>query len=189
MSDYRVKGIQAKLPVGTILYYAGTTNHLPSDWKLCNGMALSRTTYPELYAFLGTKYGSSHSSDFKVPNLNGNRIRGHSDFSNTHSANNSGASNVTLNSNHLPQHSHGGFNWNHNHTYTNNQKFHNNANGDGNPRYVVKGNSGRNIDDGNVTMRWNYDGGQTGTTDNEGSGTSFALNPAYLKLFAIIKVM
>ena len=117
MSDYRVKGIQAKLPVGTILYYAGTTNHLPSDWKLCNGMALSRTTYPELYAFLGTKYGSNNSSDFKVPNLSGNRIRGHGDFSNTHSANNSGANTVSLNSNHLPQHSHGGTTWSHNHSY------------------------------------------------------------------------
>lgn len=186
MSDYRVKGIQAKLPVGTILYYAGTTNHLPSDWKPCNGMALSRTTYPELYAFLGTKYGSSHSSDFKVPNLHGNRIRGHSDFSNTHSANNSGASNVTLNSNHLPQHSHGGFNWSHNHSYSDNQKFHD-ANGNGYPRYRTKANS--SYDDANVNMRWNSHGGGTGNTGNQGSGTSFALNPAYLKLFAIIKVM
>ena len=186
MSDYRVKGIQAKLPVGTILYYAGTTNHLPSDWKLCNGMALSRTTYPELYAFLGTKYGSSHSSDFKVPNLSGNRIRGHSDFSNTHSANNSGANTVTLNSNHLPQHSHGSTSWSHNHSYTDDQKFHD-AGGNRRPRYVTKGNS--SIDDSNSQMRWKSGGGGDGNTGNQGSGTSFALNPAYLKLFAIIKVM
>ena len=186
MSDYRVKGIQAKLPVGTILYYAGTTNHLPSDWKLCNGMALSRTTYPELYAFLGTKYGSNNSSDFKVPNLSGNRIRGHSDFSNTHSANNSGANTVSLNSNHLPQHSHGGTNWSHNHSYSDNQKFHDTG-GNGYPRYVTKGNSG--TDDSNNVMRWRAGGAGTGTTGNQGSGTAFALNPAYLKLFAIIKVM
>lgn len=186
MSDYRVKGIQAKLPVGTILYYAGTTNHLPSDWKLCNGANYSRTEYPELYAFLGTKYGNSNSSNFRLPNLSGNRIRGHGDFSNTHSASNSGASNVSLNSNHLPQHSHDGTNWSHNHSYSNNQKFHDSS-GAGNPRYVTKGNSG--VDDANVTMRWNSGGGGTGNTGNQGSGSSFALNPAYLKLFAIIKVM
>ncbi len=186
MSDYRVKGIQAKLPVGTILYYAGTTDHLPSDWKLCNGVALSRTTYPELYAFLGTKYGYNNSSDFKVPNLSGNRIRGHGDFSNTHSANNSGSSTVSLNSDHLPEHTHGGTDWSHNHSYSDNQKFHDRG-GNGYPRYVTKGNSGD--DDGDVTMRWNSDAGGTGTTASQGSGTAFALNPAYLKLFAIIKVM
>ena len=186
MSGYRVKGIQAKLPVGTILYYAGTTDHLPSDWKLCNGMALSRTTYPELYAFLGTKYGFNNSSDFKVPNLSGNRIRGHSDFSNTHSANNSGANTVTLNSNHLPEHSHGSTNWSHNHSYSNNQKFHNKG-GNGNPRYINASNSYRR--DANYTMRWKSGGGGTGTTSSQGSGTSIALNPAYLRLYAIIKVM
>jgi microcystin-dependent protein len=186
MSGYRVKGIQAKLPVGTILYYAGTTDHLPSDWKLCNGMALSRTTYPELYAFLGTKYGNNNSSDFKVPNLSGKRIRGHGDFTITHVATDSGANTVSLNSDHLPQHSHGGKDWSHNHSYTNNQKFHD-AGGTGNPRYVTKGNS--STDDSNYTMRWNSHDGGTGTTASQGSGTAFALNPAYLKLFAIIKVM
>lgn len=186
MGDYKVKGIKANLPVGTILYYAGTTNHLPSDWKLCNGATLSRTQYPELYSFLGTKYGYSNSSNFKVPNLSGNRIRGHGDFSNTHSANNSGANTVTLNSNHLPQHSHGSTNWSHNHPYSNNEKFHD-AGGNGNPRYVTKGNS--STDDSNYIMRWKSGGGGSGNTNSTGSGNSFALNPAYLKLFAIIKVM
>ena len=186
MSDYRVKGIQAKLPVGTILYYAGSTNHLPSDWKPCNGMALPRTQYPELYAFLGTTYGSSHSSDFKVPSLHGNRIRGHGDFSNTHSASNSGASSVSLNSNHLPQHSHGSTNWYHNHDYSNVQKFHDRS-GNRRPRYVTKGNSG--IDDSDHTMRWKSGGAGTGTTNYQGGNSSISLDPAYLKLYAIIKVM
>lgn len=57
-------------PVGTVQAFAGST--IPSGWLLCNGQAVSRTTYAKLYSVIGTKYGSGDgSTTFNVPNLQG----------------------------------------------------------------------------------------------------------------------
>lgn len=58
----------ADAPVGSIQAYGGTT--APSGWLLCQGQAVSRTTYSELFAVIGTAYGSGNgSSTFNLPNL------------------------------------------------------------------------------------------------------------------------
>lgn len=44
------------LPVGSIIPYAGTT--IPDGWLLCDGSAISRTTYSALFASIGTTYGA-----------------------------------------------------------------------------------------------------------------------------------
>lgn len=55
-------------PVGVIHPYAGAT--APLGWLLCNGQAVSRVTYPALFAVCGTTYGSGDgSSTFNIPNL------------------------------------------------------------------------------------------------------------------------
>ena len=44
----------------------------PTGWLLCNGAAVSRTTYATLFAVLGTTYGAGDgSTTFNVPNLQG----------------------------------------------------------------------------------------------------------------------
>jgi microcystin-dependent protein len=53
---------------GTIVDWAGST--APSGYVLCNGTLYSTTTYPDLYAAIGTTYGSG-SGTFKVPDLRG----------------------------------------------------------------------------------------------------------------------
>ena len=66
---------QIRLPYGTIISYSGAT--VPENWLLCNGQAVSRTTYSELFAVLGTKFGSGNgSSTFNLPNLNKRFIQG-----------------------------------------------------------------------------------------------------------------
>ena len=55
--------------VGMVIWWAGTTNTIPSNTKICNGQPLSRTTYATLYNKIGTTYGYTSSSDFKVPDL------------------------------------------------------------------------------------------------------------------------
>ena len=56
------------IPVGVVQAYSATST--PSGWLLCDGSAISRTTYSKLYNVIGTIYGSGDgSSTFNVPNL------------------------------------------------------------------------------------------------------------------------
>lgn len=55
------------MPTGAMLEYGGAA--APSGWLLCNGSAVSRTTYAALFAVLGTAYGAGDgSTTFNVPN-------------------------------------------------------------------------------------------------------------------------
>jgi microcystin-dependent protein len=49
----------------------------PAGWLKCNGQAVSRTTYAELFAILGTTYGAGNgSTTFNVPDYRGEFPRG-----------------------------------------------------------------------------------------------------------------
>lgn len=57
-------------PTGGLIQYAGTT--APSGWLLCDGSAISRTTYASLFAVIGTAYGTGDgSTTFNLPDLRG----------------------------------------------------------------------------------------------------------------------
>ncbi len=54
------------IPAGVIWEYGGAT--APTGWLLCNGAAVSRTTYAALFAIIGTAYGNGDgSTTFNVP--------------------------------------------------------------------------------------------------------------------------
>jgi microcystin-dependent protein len=58
------------IPVGVIQAYAGV--NAPYGWLLCDGSAISRTTYPDLYSALGTAYGAGNgSTTFNIPDMRG----------------------------------------------------------------------------------------------------------------------
>lgn len=58
------------LPVGVIMPYGSDT--IPDNWLLCNGQAISRTTYQDLFNTIGTTYGSGDGfTTFNVPDLRG----------------------------------------------------------------------------------------------------------------------
>ena len=62
-------------PIGTIYAFAG--NNIPSGYLPCNGGAISRTTYADLFAVIGTTYGSGNgSTTFNLPNLTDKFIQG-----------------------------------------------------------------------------------------------------------------
>jgi len=62
-------------PPGVVVPYAGST--APTGYLLCNGAAVSRTTYAALFAVCGTTHGSGNgSTTFNVPNLVGYFVRG-----------------------------------------------------------------------------------------------------------------
>ena len=56
------------LPIGSYIQFAGS--QAPDGFLVCNGGAISRTTYSALFAVIGTTYGSGDgSTTFNLPNL------------------------------------------------------------------------------------------------------------------------
>ena len=66
--------IVAGVPSGAVFCIAVAS--VPSGYLECNGQSVSRTTFAALFAVIGTQYGSSSGSTFKVPDLRGEFIRG-----------------------------------------------------------------------------------------------------------------
>lgn len=66
------------MPVGFVAAYAADS--APGGWLLCDGSAVSRTTYAALFALIGTTYGAGDSSTtFNLPDLRGDFVRGRPD--------------------------------------------------------------------------------------------------------------
>ena len=60
---------------GTVIWSSAST--APIGYVVCNGAAVSRTTYSNLFAVIGTTYGSGDgSTTFNLPDLRGEFIRG-----------------------------------------------------------------------------------------------------------------
>ena len=58
------------LPIGAIMPFGSDT--IPDNWLLCNGQAVSRTDYQELFNTIGITYGSGDGfTTFNLPDLQG----------------------------------------------------------------------------------------------------------------------
>ena len=78
-------------PVGSVTAFAGSTT--PDGWLLCDGSAVSRTDYADLYAVIGDTYGDGDgSTTFNLPNLTDKFIQGNSTVGTVKSA---GLPNIT----------------------------------------------------------------------------------------------
>lgn len=54
-------------PTGMVAFFA--LRSVPDGWLICNGAAVSRTTYADLFAVIGTDYGAGDgSTTFRLPN-------------------------------------------------------------------------------------------------------------------------
>jgi len=70
-NDTRLLGLVA----GLVVPYAGSS--APTGWLLCDGSAVSRTTYASLFTAISTTYGvGDGSTTFNLPNLKGRAIVG-----------------------------------------------------------------------------------------------------------------
>lgn len=68
-------GAMSAMPVGAVLIWPLTTP--PAKYLECNGSNVSRTTYADLFAVLGTYYGSGDgSTTFALPDYRGVFVRG-----------------------------------------------------------------------------------------------------------------
>lgn len=79
------------VPTGFVI--ACAMSEIPNGYLLCNGGAVSRTTYATLYAKIGTTYGvGDGSTTFNLPNLTNRFIQGNATVGTVKSA---GLPNIT----------------------------------------------------------------------------------------------
>ena len=61
-----VGGKVVSAPTGAVMAFAGSS--APEGWLVCDGSAVSRTTYADLFAVIGTTYGSGDgNTTFNLP--------------------------------------------------------------------------------------------------------------------------
>lgn len=68
--------VTSSVPVGTVLAYAA--NLAPSGFFICDGSAISRTIYSQLFSVIGTTYGAGDgSTTFNLPDFRAKFLRGY----------------------------------------------------------------------------------------------------------------
>ena len=98
------------LPIGTLIDFAGTS--APTDYLLCDGSAVNRTTYASLFSAIGETWGvGDGSTTFNIPDFRRRTAVG-SGGTGTGTLGNAvadvgGAEDVTLTTAQLPSHTHG----------------------------------------------------------------------------------
>lgn len=90
------------MPTGSMMMYSGDT--APDGYLLADGSAVSRTTYADLFAVVGTTYGvGDGATTFNLPDMRQRLPLGaDGDLGDT-----GGSSEVTLTTDELPAHTHG----------------------------------------------------------------------------------
>ena len=68
--DLRVSALPSQ--IGDLKAFVGTSTNAGQNWEICDGAAISRTGYPELFAMIGTSFGAGDgSTTFNKPDLRG----------------------------------------------------------------------------------------------------------------------
>lgn len=149
------------VPIGAIQAFGGET--APEGWLICDGSAVSRETYLDLFKVIGTTYGSGDgSTTFNLPDLRGNVAIGSNE---TYTLGASGGEKThTLTVDEMP---------NHNHSITN---FLVNANGAGSPAKAQ----------GGSTLGFAF---QRETTTSVGGGQAHSIMQPYIVTNYIIKAL
>jgi len=65
------------VPVGVTLPFCGVIANIPDGFLLCDGSQVNRNTYAELFAALGTQWGTGNgATTFNIPTTQGLTLRG-----------------------------------------------------------------------------------------------------------------
>jgi microcystin-dependent protein len=203
-------GARINLGLGTFLVPTGSlimwpSNTIPSDWKLCDGSAISRITYVTLFSLLGTAFGAGDgSTTFNLPDYR-NRLPYGADAVVVGAT--GGVASTTLSTTNLPSHTHtfsgttGGQSADHSHTITdpghNHQYFYDLigstgvadsvAANSGISQFAAHTTAAATTGIGILGTTNDHTHNFSGTTDGTGSGTSFTNLPPYLGINFIIK--
>lgn len=98
VQDFVQGNREALPPIGSFTMFAGSTP--PARWLLCDGSAVSKATYPDLYRVLGSTYGETDTT-FTLPSTDGRFAYGGAP------GGTGGANEITLSISQIPVHSHG----------------------------------------------------------------------------------
>lgn len=89
-----LKSNSNSVAVGTVIAVAGKT--IPDGYLLCNGAAVSRSAYANLFQAIGTTYGRGDgSTTFNLPDLNYRFVEGTVTANNVGTKKNAGLPNIT----------------------------------------------------------------------------------------------
>lgn len=95
------------VPVGAILIFGGATASPPSGFVACNGQAISRATFSNLFGVIGTEYGvGDGSTTFNVPDFRTNESFPRGAVNDAARGTEGGLSTVTLTEAEMPAHIH-----------------------------------------------------------------------------------
>lgn len=168
-------------PTGGLMPWAGSVSTPPAGWLVCDGSAISRTTYSALFAILGTAYGiGDGSTTFNLPNLEGRVIVGVDDSDTDFNARGKigGAKTHTLATAEMPAHTH-----NlpaHTHTVSGTNNF---LRWTGTGGSLASPGAGSALNGEALTVS----GGGGGATTSAGSGTAFNIQQPFMAMGYIIK--
>lgn len=156
-------------PAGAVLAYAGAS--APAGWLLCDGSAVSRAAYADLFTAIGTAFGVGDGvSTFNVPDMRGRAPIGAgqgSGLTDRLLAASAGAETHTLTTAQIPAHNHGITDSGHGHGVSDPGHAHteNGANAPGGVSFGLS--------------RVNYDGNNGGTSNTTAaSGTGISIQSA-----------
>lgn len=196
-SRWEVKPSVIEMPVASIVQTAASSS--PSGWLLCEGQAVSRTTYASLFTTIGTVYGAGDgSTTFNIPDLR-TRIPVGKNGSGTFATLGAkgGAETHTLAAGEIPSHTHSfsattSTNGNHGHNILSEYG----ASGEAyfnpyNNRQIqpAQPGAGTRIERGSMIVgSGDHNHSVSGTTGSSGSGTAHNNLQPYIVLNYIIKI-
>lgn len=95
-------------PIASMIQYAGSA--APDGWLFCDGSAVSRDTYADLFAVIGTTYGAGNgTTTFNLPDMRGRNVIGTGQgngLANRELADIGGEETHVLSVNEMPAHNH-----------------------------------------------------------------------------------
>lgn len=106
--DTLTSNLSSAVPTGVISAYGGSS--APTGYLLCDGTAVSRTTYSALFAVIGTTYGAGDTTTtFNLPNLKGRVAVGRDNTQTEFDTlgETGGAKTHALTESEMPRHNHG----------------------------------------------------------------------------------
>lgn len=197
--------LESAVPIGSVIMWSGNSSNVPTGWLLCNGQAVSRTTYETLYNLQGNVFGAGDgSTTFNLPDMRDRFVVG---AGNAYSSNSQGGSNsnnithshtVNAHTHTIGNHTHNCsslialFNLQNDRAYMVSRSYSWSAS---NANYTGSSHANTYVSGRGTGVVGNTDSGGAGTTSSNGSttgnggSTSVENRPPYLGILYIIKVL